>query len=379
MNLLFIFIVIPECVGLIASEEEGNFVAVGGNRRASVCKFGDYEYWMFKQRRTWPEAVLQCEKEGMEIAEVRTMDEAKRLAQIMMRNRPEAIESAWIGGYAKNKTRGITWRWISTNEEISQAILWRGPQKTIKKSSVRGCLLFDWHHWEEPAFIESPCDRRREYICQRMTNDAAAQTERPSGHQVTPTTSQTTTPSTVTTSPMTTKISSRMNIKFSSTSTKIADDDRNFTTVLPMTFIKRNRIQTTTVKLYYQERENEDYYNYDEMDDSSRSMTSTKTPLEPTTIKTTSSLVFSPEGEEEISVTSPVVFHAKPEPRKDAKPGKSLKLYYAFEGPIVGGLNVNENGGSDSRSRRKYQKYVAVKKKPFGSIPSQVRERIFWG
>lgn len=56
--------------------------------KASVSKFGNYEYWLHKERRTWPEAVLQCEKSGMEIAEVRTVEEAKKLAQLMMRNRP---------------------------------------------------------------------------------------------------------------------------------------------------------------------------------------------------------------------------------------------------------------------------------------------------
>ncbi|XP_063976179.1 uncharacterized protein LOC135162035 [Diachasmimorpha longicaudata] len=376
MNLLFIFIIIPECLSLIGSEEDENFVATGGNRRALVCKFGNHEYWLFKERKTWPEAVLQCEKEGTEIAEVREMDEAKRLAQIMMRNRPDAIESAWIGGYAKNKTRGITWRWISTNEEISKTILWREPQKIINNSSVRGCLLFDWHHWENPAFIEFPCDRRREYICQRMTNDGTVHPDPSSpAHKSTFNISPTTTPSTVTTSSAAAKFISTININFSSTSAELPSDDHDFTTVPLVTFIKRNKIRTTTED--YQERNDEDYYNYDEMDHL-RLAISTREPLSPTTTQTESPLMVPPKDEGRIPMTrgNPVIFPPEPEPRNNVKP---LKLYYAFEGPLVAALRENMTGGSNSHYGRRYQKYVAVTKTPLKTTLSQIRGRIFGG
>ncbi|XP_011310913.1 uncharacterized protein [Fopius arisanus] len=319
MNLILVLSTVLACAGF---EEKENFVVIG-NRRALFCKSGDNEYWLFNERKNWPEAVLQCEEEGMEIAEVRTIEEAKKLAQMMMRNRPDAIESAWIGGYAKNKSQGMTWRWISTNEEISET-LWRGPQRVIKNSSSRGCLLFDWHHREVPRFLEFPCDRRREYICQRSTNaPGPSQSERPIIHQEKTWRS----PGEIITSRTTYTVSSTIK------SSILENESPKSTAKIPVTPKMRNRIQTTPVN----DLEDEDYYDSDEW----------------TALETTTGIIQRSSEKERLPVESKSIYASSEE--RNMVP--SLKLYYAFEGPIIGVLN-------GPNSSRKYQKYIAIKKNP---------------
>lgn len=46
------------------------------------------EFILYSTKLTWLEAVVHCQKEGLQIAEVKTMSQAQSLALFMIRARP---------------------------------------------------------------------------------------------------------------------------------------------------------------------------------------------------------------------------------------------------------------------------------------------------
>ncbi|XP_011137898.2 uncharacterized protein LOC105182270 isoform X1 [Harpegnathos saltator] len=124
----------------------------------SSTRIDKEEFILYSTRLTWPEAVMSCRKEGLQIAEVKTTAEAQSLAFLMIRARPESIENAWIGGYANDNT----WKWLPSGSNISNNDLWRDDN-----GESHGCLLLDRHVCELPVYLGAKCDRKRDVICQK--------------------------------------------------------------------------------------------------------------------------------------------------------------------------------------------------------------------
>ncbi|XP_032662642.1 uncharacterized protein LOC116840255 [Odontomachus brunneus] len=124
----------------------------------SSIRVDEEEFVLYSARLTWSEAVINCRKEGLQIAEVKTTAEAQSLAFLMIQTRPETIENAWIGGYASD----YTWKWLPSSSSISNNNLWRDDNR-----GSHGCLLLDRHVCELPVYLKAKCDRKRDVICQR--------------------------------------------------------------------------------------------------------------------------------------------------------------------------------------------------------------------
>lgn len=54
----------------------------------SSTRIDEEEFVLYSARLTWPEAVINCRKKGLQIAEVKTAAEAQSLAFLMIRTRP---------------------------------------------------------------------------------------------------------------------------------------------------------------------------------------------------------------------------------------------------------------------------------------------------
>lgn len=63
------------------------------NKNSAVVKFGNREFTLFVDRKTWPEAMLECARNSLEIVEVKTMNEARILSRIMLKNRPRKFKN----------------------------------------------------------------------------------------------------------------------------------------------------------------------------------------------------------------------------------------------------------------------------------------------
>lgn len=231
----------------------------------------------------------------------------------------------------------------------------------LKNYSARGCLLFDWHHWEEPSFVESPCDRKREYICQRIIKDQFEKRTEKSIDQETSLVSEISSSTfiTATTPENLPSTSTQLNTQTSNNYNNYLN--YNVTTIaVAVNFARRSKTQITT-KNYSETEEDSDYYDYNVKDLMMESEKSTKASLEWLRMQMKNSpSIFSLDTRKTTSTENPPIFDMKS--RKQVKPMKALKLYYAFEGPIVGGFG-GTNRRSNSDFGRKYQKYVAVKSK----------------
>ncbi|KAK0093287.1 hypothetical protein PV326_013907 [Microctonus aethiopoides] len=154
------------------SENESKEILQSGNNGQFV---------VIDTTKSWRDAVLYCDQNGMRIGEVNTIEEAQLVSQIMLKTRPAAIESAWIGGstHLIGETDN-SWRWLSTCEIIADDNeLWLKKPSDIKdeisfqsESSHARCLLLDRHlNIENQLFyIESTCDRKRGFICQKLNS-----------------------------------------------------------------------------------------------------------------------------------------------------------------------------------------------------------------
>ncbi|KAG7188671.1 hypothetical protein KM043_008294 [Ampulex compressa] len=132
------------------------------------------EFTLYSARMTWPEAVVQCRKKGLQIAEVKTVAEARSIAIIMLKARPDSIESAWIGGYIGESS---AWTWLPSGSVITRSELWNEDNESFDK-----CLLLDRHACELPVYIAAQCDRKRDVLCQRTSRKEIDR--RPIGVQV---------------------------------------------------------------------------------------------------------------------------------------------------------------------------------------------------
>lgn len=66
---------------------------VGKNRvtEVTVVQVGHEEFAIYSAKATWTEAVNECRKENLQIAEVKTIAEIQTLANAMMKARPGKI------------------------------------------------------------------------------------------------------------------------------------------------------------------------------------------------------------------------------------------------------------------------------------------------
>ncbi|KAG8034914.1 hypothetical protein G9C98_007990 [Cotesia typhae] len=101
-------------------------------------------YKMYSVKKSWLEAVLDCEDRNSKIADVNSI-EAKFLARAMLKHRP-TIESVWIGGY----------------EELSK-------EEMNKVEGNKLCLFLDCH-LDKVAVMKSSCGKRRHVVCQNKNS-----------------------------------------------------------------------------------------------------------------------------------------------------------------------------------------------------------------
>lgn len=94
-----------------------------------------------------------------------------------------AIESAWIAGYFNESTDGMSWRWLSTGKKIELNDFTDAHDKngvhvflsSYRKNKLTSddfkniCIFFDCHI-DQVAIMESLCQRRRQIICQNKYN-----------------------------------------------------------------------------------------------------------------------------------------------------------------------------------------------------------------
>ncbi|KAH0553608.1 hypothetical protein KQX54_002659 [Cotesia glomerata] len=99
---------------------------------------------MYSVKKSWLEAVLDCEDRNSQIADVNSI-EAKSLARAMLKHRP-TIESVWIGGY----------------EELSK-------EEINKVEGNKLCLFLDCH-LDKVAILKSFCGKRRHVVCQNKNS-----------------------------------------------------------------------------------------------------------------------------------------------------------------------------------------------------------------
>lgn len=77
------------------------------------------------------------------------------------------FETVWIGAHY---TYG-QWIWMSTGTSLESVTDESGypPWRSGKSERNDGCLLLDRHIDNTPSFVETRCDRKRDFICEECT------------------------------------------------------------------------------------------------------------------------------------------------------------------------------------------------------------------
>lgn len=77
----------------------------------------------------------------------------------------KAFESLWIGAHFSYGQ----WVWMATGtilNAITDTRTGYPPWSTGQSKRSDGCLLFDRHHGDIPQFMETNCDRKRDFVCE---------------------------------------------------------------------------------------------------------------------------------------------------------------------------------------------------------------------
>nr|CAD7568474.1 unnamed protein product [Timema californicum] len=138
-------------------------------------------YITYHARVTWDEALAFCSQTGAILAVVPSLQTANFLISLMRRSRPE-FESAWIGGqFLFNE-----WVWLSNNTAFSNVVGVDGYPPWMYNATRTGmgkdCVMLDHHACrdpkkphhihsicEEPVFIDTECDKKKDFICESLT------------------------------------------------------------------------------------------------------------------------------------------------------------------------------------------------------------------
>ncbi|KAM0731113.1 C-type mannose receptor 2 [Formica fusca] len=127
-----------------------------------------HTYTFYHAKFTWEEAAVYCRLLGARLAILSNSDVIEILANIMTKARPN-FETVWIGAHY---TYG-QWIWLSTGTSLEPATDENGypPWQSGRSERNDGCLLFDRHMDNTPSFIETRCDRKRDFICEEYPKD----------------------------------------------------------------------------------------------------------------------------------------------------------------------------------------------------------------
>ncbi|KAF7993182.1 hypothetical protein HCN44_006242 [Aphidius gifuensis] len=351
------------------------------DNNAGIGRFGNREFTLFVNRKTWSEAMLECWRNSLEFVEVKTMDEARKLSRIMLKNRPDAIESIWVGAFERSDGDNIYWRWLSGDNIQDDNELWKNQVVGNKKlGGWSECLLLDWHFWENPSFRKTPCDRKRGYICQKTiaSNDLGEPDyDQHEDRRFLSEESTSNATSTTTTTPTTTS-STVAAITFTTASTMT---NSLMTTQLPMSSEPVQVHSTKSQEIITPSPTNDSLYPLDDYEDDSNNndltnSTSLKIDTSTESLSTASPIMHSKKPPDDfihqqqnlanVEIKTPSSIHEKIKKKNDFQP---LKLYYAFEGPVIVGLTstvmpeARENFDLKPKSSRpKYHKFIIRRK-----------------
>ncbi|KAF2888957.1 hypothetical protein ILUMI_17216, partial [Ignelater luminosus] len=119
---------------------------------------------LYHSRISWATAAAFCRMRGYRLAIIPNNKIAKLVSTAMFRSRP-SFESMWISGhFIHNK-----WRWLSTGEAISSYPIENNypPWHRNSTNQTSGCILLDRYVCDDPVFLVSQCDRKRDFICEK--------------------------------------------------------------------------------------------------------------------------------------------------------------------------------------------------------------------
>lgn len=81
--IVIILLLVREYVGLVIKNTTD-----GENHPTTFIRVLDREFSVFSNRKSWADAVFACSNEGLEIGQVRSIEEAHAIAVIMITRRP---------------------------------------------------------------------------------------------------------------------------------------------------------------------------------------------------------------------------------------------------------------------------------------------------
>ncbi|XP_066602030.1 mucin-2-like [Prorops nasuta] len=117
---------------------------------------------------TWQEAAFYCRSFGTRLAILDNPDTIEIISNSMTKARPD-FENLWIGAHYSYGG----WTWIATGVSLSDKTNTQGypPWQNGYSEMKDGCLLLDRHLGNGSTFVETACDRKRDFICQKYPED----------------------------------------------------------------------------------------------------------------------------------------------------------------------------------------------------------------
>ncbi|XP_032672423.1 uncharacterized protein LOC116844669 [Odontomachus brunneus] len=126
-------------------------------------------YTLYHARVTWEEAAIHCRLLGARLAIMENSNVIEILANSMTRTRPD-FETVWIGAYYSYGQ----WMWMPTGASLSPITDRKSgypPWRFGRSERNDGCLLLDRHIDNMPSFVETKCDRKRDFVCEEYPED----------------------------------------------------------------------------------------------------------------------------------------------------------------------------------------------------------------
>ncbi|XP_015587299.1 uncharacterized protein LOC107264003 isoform X2 [Cephus cinctus] len=125
-------------------------------------------YSLYHARVTWHEAAGFCRSQGMRLAVVKNPSVIDILTKSMTKARPD-FETAWIGAHFSYGQ----WVWMATGAILNSITDDSGypPWRFGRPQRNEGCLLLDRHIEKSISFVETSCDRKRDFICEEYAED----------------------------------------------------------------------------------------------------------------------------------------------------------------------------------------------------------------
>ncbi|XP_033220266.1 uncharacterized protein LOC117174919 isoform X2 [Belonocnema kinseyi] len=124
-------------------------------------------YTLYHGKVTWDEAATFCRKQGARLAIIKNLNVIEILTNSMTKTRPD-FETVWIGAHFSYGQ----WIWMATGA-ILNSIAENGfpPWRSGRSQKNEGCLLLDRHLGGHINFIESSCDRKRDFVCEEYPQE----------------------------------------------------------------------------------------------------------------------------------------------------------------------------------------------------------------